>query len=148
MKGYGPLGSTACKWGPGTNSYINIIQLLQSATEKLSHILTHSHTALYGRLHVDDINSSTQLCMSLSKPLLHNVLNLDTVELDLISSLNLFHVLIPTIYFGMISMRWLFELGVYAIAIYALRKKGNKKENSKRIQIRCCGIYWPRPSRQ
>ena len=27
-------------------------------------------------------------------------------------------------------------------------KKENKKENSKRIQIRCCGIYWPRPSRQ
>ena len=23
-----------------------------------------------------------------------------------------------------------------------------KKENSKRVQIRCCGIYWPRPSRQ
>ena len=46
-------------------------------------------------MYVDDINNSTQLCMSLSKPLLHNVLNLDTVELDLISSLNLFHVLIP-----------------------------------------------------
>ena len=32
--------------------------------------------------------------MSLSKSLLHNVLNLDTVELDLISSLNLLNVLI------------------------------------------------------
>ena len=58
MKVYGPLGSRACKWGPKTNSYINIIQLLQSATENThTHILTHSHTALYGRLHVDDINT-------------------------------------------------------------------------------------------
>ena len=56
MKGYGPLESKACKWGPNTNSYIHIIQLLQSAAENTNtHILTHSNTALYGRLHVDDI---------------------------------------------------------------------------------------------
>ena len=24
----------------------------------------------------------------------------------------------------------------------------NRKENNKRVQIRCCGIYWPRLSRQ
>ena len=64
MKGYGPLGSKACKWGPKTNSYINIIQLLQSAAEITNtRILTHSHTALYGRLHVDDYIYS-QLCLS------------------------------------------------------------------------------------
>ena len=47
-------------------------------------------------IHVDDMNSSTQLCMLLSKHLLHNVFNLDTVELDLICSHKIFHVLIPT----------------------------------------------------
>ena len=59
--------------------------------------------------------------MLLSKPLVHNILNLDTVELDLIFSLTLFHVLVPT--FQIISdafpMHWLFEL-VYEIAVYVL----------------------------
>ena len=68
-----------------------------SFRKKISHThpLSHKHF-MADYIHVDDINSSTQLCMLLSKPLVHNVLNLDTVELDLISSLKLFHVLIPT----------------------------------------------------
>ena len=57
---------------------------------------------------VDDIKF-TQLCMLLSKPLVHNVLNLDTVELHFISSLDSFHVLIhvPTFwnYFNALVVR-------------------------------------------
>ena len=68
-------------------------------------------------MHVDDINSSSQLCMLLSKPLFsHNVLNLDTVELDLISTLNLFHVLILTIRNDFLVVR---TGGLNTIAIYA-----------------------------
>ena len=93
-----PLRSRACKWGPTTNSYIKyntIITVCYRRKISHTHLLSHKHF-MADYIHVDDINSSTQLCMLLSKPLLHYVLILDTVELDLISSLKLFHVLIPT----------------------------------------------------
>ena len=92
MKGYGPLRSRACKWGSITDSYIKYTIITVSYRNNLTYSPTLIQ-ALCGS--INDISSSTQLCILLSKPLLHKVLNLDTVELDLISSLIVFHVLIP-----------------------------------------------------
>ena len=64
MKGYGSLRSKACKWGLKTNSKIQYNYYSQLQKNNLTYILTHSRTALYGRLHIlheDDIDHSSIL---------------------------------------------------------------------------------------